>query len=280
MKKQVSFRFDIDSHKCINEGVARLLELAEKTNSKFTFFLNTGKAISVIETISSMIKKIKRKDSLNELPKEIHQLSAMQKLGIKDYIYAAIINPSLGIYQNKIKEIISTGNEIGLHGGKNHDKWHRYAKDWDKNKINQEIEYGLDNLNFIDPSYKAVGFASPGWTTSDLICQSAQEKGFKYLADININEPFQKIELKNGLRQIPTNILGNNGVAYFESCTAKGFSMNEKINDFFEKIKTRQDLAVMYDHPYWAGLHEIKTLEYIIKRLQDEDYTITEMRNL
>jgi hypothetical protein len=278
MKKKVSFRFDIDTHKCINEGTLPLLELSHRTNSKFTFFLNTGKAVSFIDSVNSILKT-KRYNPSDSL-EEHYQLSAFKKLGIKDYIYAALINPPLIKYKKNIKEIILSGNEIGLHGGKNHDEWHRYAMNWDENKINLEIEYGLNGLKFIDSNYQASGFASPGWTTSDSICSSVAKKGFNYLADIKTNKPYQDINLINGLKHIPTNIIGNNGVAFFEFLTAKSFSMREKVDNFFEKLKSRQDLAIVYDHPYWAGLNEIKTLEFIIKKLQDDDYTIIEMHKL
>ncbi len=279
MKKQVSFRFDIDTHKCINEGVAPLLELANKTNSKFTFFINMGKAISQFDSFFSVLKK--GVGFLNQSKIDAYSLSAFHKLGLKDYIYAAIVNPPLRKYQNKIREIISSGNELGLHGGFNHEKWHRHASGWNKFKISQEIEYGLNSINLIDPNYIPIGFASPGWASSQLICDVVSEGGvFKYLSDINTTNPYQEVQIINGLRHIPTNILGDHGVAFFEFCTAKRLSESEKIDHFFKKIKERQDLAVVYDHPYWAGINEIKTLEHIIKRLQDEQYNIKEMRYL
>ena len=52
--EKMVFRFDIDTHKCIRDGVPNLLELFDKYNVPFGFFLNTGKSISLKESIKSM----------------------------------------------------------------------------------------------------------------------------------------------------------------------------------------------------------------------------------
>ena len=46
MKHKLVCRFDIDTHKCIRDGVPNLLEISEERNVRFTFFLNAGRAIS------------------------------------------------------------------------------------------------------------------------------------------------------------------------------------------------------------------------------------------
>ena len=43
MKKKVAFRFDVDTLKCIKYGVPKLVNISEKNNVSFTFFMNFGK---------------------------------------------------------------------------------------------------------------------------------------------------------------------------------------------------------------------------------------------
>ena len=45
MKKKVAFRFDVDTLKCIKYGVPKLVNISEKNNVSFTFFMNFGKSI-------------------------------------------------------------------------------------------------------------------------------------------------------------------------------------------------------------------------------------------
>lgn len=53
--KRLVFRFDIDTHKCIRDGVPKLLDIAKEYNLGFSFFLNTGKSISFKESLKEML---------------------------------------------------------------------------------------------------------------------------------------------------------------------------------------------------------------------------------
>ena len=55
---KLAFRFDIDTHKCIRDDVPNLLEISEERDVKFTFFLNSGRAIS--RELSVRVLKEKR----------------------------------------------------------------------------------------------------------------------------------------------------------------------------------------------------------------------------
>lgn len=46
----VVFRFDIDSHVCMKQGVPMLLDISKKHDVQFTFFLNAGRAVSIWDT--------------------------------------------------------------------------------------------------------------------------------------------------------------------------------------------------------------------------------------
>lgn len=277
-QKKVSFRFDIDTHKCIRDGVPKLLEISEKTNAKFTFFLNAGKAVSFLDSVLDVLGYFSRQQTPYLYAEN---KSAFEKLGTSDYFIAALLNPSLSRYTENIKRIVVSGNELALHGGRNHAIWLKYAARWPVERIVNEMLYGLKKIHSIIPEYKVSGFASPGWATSEAINNAARRCGFSYVADIHTDKPNQCISNSEGLRLIPTNILAEpGGVAYFEHCAAKGYSKEQTITDFFQKLDARHDMAVVYDHPYWAGIKECKVLEEIIVRLQDGGYRITQMRDL
>lgn len=275
MKKIVVFRFDIDTHKCIRDGVPNLLRLAKQHQVHFTFFLNTGKSVNFIQSLTDMLYK--KQDA--DIP--IVSFSPHIKLGLKDYWVAALLNPRLSSYHEQIQMIASQGHELGLHGGSNHADWHRNATSWQFEKISSEIDAGLNALNKLISGYQPFGFASPGWTCTPNVWRALSIKGFQYAADVHTDQPFQEITKTGGIHIVPTNILGEpGGVAYFEHCRAKGMNDNLIIEDFFCKLEERDDLAVVYDHPYYAGCSELQLMDRIITMLTAQGYKIKTFKDV
>lgn len=259
--KKIVFRFDIDTHKCIRDGVPNLLKLSRKYNVPFTFFLNTGKSISLGDSMRSLLKT----DNTNHNKGEM--MSAMQKLGIVDYIYAAIVNPSIICYKRQICELLNSNCEIGIHGGRNHAKWQNYALEWEQTKLTDEIDYAIDNIKKIKSDYTLKGFASPAWVHPDTLDKVLKKKGFLYCADyhgIGLNPVI--INDKN--KTVGVNLLGEpGGVAFFENCRVKQYSTEQIINYVMEFIE-RHEVTVLYDHPYYAGVKEIDCISQIIEKIQ------------
>lgn len=56
-EKRFVFRFDIDTHKCIRDGVPNLLAIFKEYNVPCTFFLNTGKSVSFWDSLGYLLKK-------------------------------------------------------------------------------------------------------------------------------------------------------------------------------------------------------------------------------
>ena len=93
---EIAFRFDIDSHKCIRDGVPILLDISKKYGIPFTFFVNAGRAISVSDTLRTAF-------SNHDIQEDsIKMLSAREKLGTLDYLYAAAINPPMTKYNGSV----------------------------------------------------------------------------------------------------------------------------------------------------------------------------------
>lgn len=128
-RKRLAFRFDIDTHKCIRDGVPALLDLARQEEVSYTFFLNCGRSISVLHSLSTVVR---RPNCVNE--EEVQMMSAIQKLGKRDYIIAATVNPIISNYRGVVREIVQSGSELGLHGGRNHARWGGIHKPGERNR--------------------------------------------------------------------------------------------------------------------------------------------------
>jgi peptidoglycan/xylan/chitin deacetylase (PgdA/CDA1 family) len=281
--KYLSFRFDVDTHKCIREGVPNIIQLMNELNTKCTFFVNPGKSVSFIDSL----KNVKgdrgnwgNKDSQRET---IMQLSAYRKLGFWDYMIAASINPIISqSYKSQIRMIYDHGHEIGLHGGRNHELWHRYASNWNNAFILDEIEWGKEQLQKIIPELKINGFASPGWNSPRQLEKILKKTSFSYIADAHGKENSTAItkHLKN-ISFIHTAILGEpGGVGYIEHCRAKGMSDKAVIKDFEKRLSQQKRYAVIYDHPYFVGVRELDLLGKLMKVGKKMRYRIVPMREL
>lgn len=272
MKKLV-FRFDIDTHKCIRDGVPRLLAVANEYEVPFTFFLNCGKSISFINSLKSLVFGTNREDS--EKPE---MMSAMQKLGMKDYLVAAFINPNISNYKAQIKQLLDSGCEIGLHGGRNHAIWGNKTE-WSEESVRQETVWALARVRKINPEFTPRGFASPEWNGPDFLPEILKEEGFTYYGDFRCvgQEP---IKLDGILPIIGVNLLGEpGGVAFFENCRVRGLNDREivrTIMDSFEKL----DTVVLYDHPYYAGLNETGCIIKIIESAKSKGIQICKLEEL
>lgn len=273
--KYFCFRFDIDSQKCLREGVPNLLVLGKQLKVHFTFFVNFGRAVNQVSFLRDRLSK-QRKEN------ESKSLSAFAKLGLKDYVITALYNPLIIKGNDHIlQQIIESGHELGLHGGKNHDDWFRKAHKWPVKKIREELVWGQQLLKQYIPGEAPYGFSSPGWNTSADIRKILHELKFSYIADIHSDKPIETVTMRNGIACMPTNITGEpGGVGYIEYCRASLMDDPEILRDFKNKLITRKKLAIVYDHPYYAGVREIGMVKKMLQTAIRMDYAIVTMRDI
>lgn len=274
----LSFRFDIDTHLCIKKGVPQLLDLSEKEDVPFTFFLNTGRAVDFTGSLKKIVGRYGGGgSSVNDTVSSIApHLSAFQKLGFFEYIYAAIINPVNIKYKNQIIRIYNSKCELGIHGGKNHSKWMDEAAGWGYEDFLFEIGYALENIRGILPDYKQCGFISPGFVNNENLFHVLKVLNFKYCSD---NHGDKIHENSFNFPNLLTNISGEpGGIAYFEYCRAKKMSDDEIVCDFFSRLKENCH-NIVYDHPYFVGLQELSLLQKIIRGVKEQNIKIIAMRD-
>jgi peptidoglycan/xylan/chitin deacetylase (PgdA/CDA1 family) len=279
MPRYFSFRFDVDTHRCMARGVPNLLELAARLDARYTFFVNMGRAVSR----RSFAAKFFRATANGSNGSRVYSLSSMQKLGRRDYLTAAVLNPQVGAsYAEILREVEEQGHEIGLHGGRNHARWQSSGAHWSTSKLESEIVWGLKALEAAGVS-RPVGFASPGWQGSINLVGVLEELGFLYLADAH-GVGLERVApwgRKHSLIEVSTGILGEpGGVGYLEYMRARGLSAEQVLADFTARLDATRDFAVVYDHPFYAGLRELATIEAMIGAVRDRGFEVVPLREL
>lgn len=201
-------------------------------------------------------------------------MSAMQKLGTKDYICAAIINPSVIRYKAQVMRLAKSSSEMGIHGGYNHALWHKFGADWDESKVKAEVQYALKNIRSVVGEYEPTGFASPGWTSPHCLPKVLKELGFDYYADLRCKGEDRVMDKSGILPCIGVNLLGEpSGIAYFENCRVSGRNDLSILKEVRAAIKHNEH-TVLYDHPYYAGINELAIIRKIIILCKEENVEI------
>lgn len=260
MARRLSFRFDVDSHRCLGEGTRALTEVAARYGVAFTFFVHMGRATDRRRVARSLLSRRVADDG-------VHRLSTRRKLGTAGLLRLAVTNPRVGAAGgDEIRRLLTAGHEVGLHGGRNHRSWQDAADRWDHRRLSTEIGWGLARLRAAGVG-APVGFASPAWTTSPAVAKVASDLGIAYLADRHGATIDGVARDRGPLPDIATNVLGEpGGVGYLEWGRAQGWSDTELVDDFARRLDAVDDLAVVYDHPFWAGVHDADLVDRMVDR--------------
>jgi len=268
--KTFAFRFDIDTPTCLREGVPRLLDLSDRVGVQFTYFLSVGRSVSRVGVLRRALGPSRAPSA------RAAGFSARRKLGLSRYVQLALLNQEIGRGASSLVRTLSTSADLGLHGGRNHDHWQNHAHGWPRQKVEDEVDWGLDWLRGMDIPVK--GFCSPGWTQPESLAAVLAERGFTYRADRHgVDETGGRLEA-GGLLNLGTNIAGEpGGVAYLEHMRASGASDAQIREAFRARLREAGDYAVSYDHPYYAGLHALDLLGDLVEVAKDEGFVVTTM---
>lgn len=274
MDRYLCLRFDVDTHRCIRTGVPNLLDLAARIGARFTFFVNMGRAVSRTRALRRLVRGARR------TPATAAKLPARVKLGPWDALVAALLNPRVGAGSpGVLDDALAGGHEIGLHGGTNHAAWQAAAPDWSRAHLEEEISSALGRLVAVtgrDPR----GFASPGWTSPEGLPLLLEELGFRYVADAH-GPRHPALSRPDGCRRllsVRTNLCGEpGGVAYLEHLRARGLDDRAIREDFRGRLRSAGRLAVLYDHPYFAGIRELALLEELVAVAAEEGFRLVRL---
>ncbi|MDX1495289.1 MAG: polysaccharide deacetylase family protein [Longimicrobiales bacterium] len=276
MTRQLAIRFDVDTHRCVREGMPALSELGRELGVPFTFFVNMGRAVFLPGRLMSERRE----------PRPVAaKLPARQKLGVRRWLEAAILNPRVGAGSpDVLRAAAEAGHEIGLHGGRNHARWQREAQEWTASRVGAEIDAVLPLLRDALDGAPVRGFASPGWTTHPALPDLLAQRGFHYLADLHGPQPASGVateEPVGPLHTVRTQLTGEpGGVAYLEHLRACGLDDDAVVRRAMDDLAGVGPRAALYDHPYHAGVRELETLRRIVQSARDEGYRIVSMAEL
>ena len=276
--RRFCFRFDVDSHRCVSEGVPNLLRLAERLDVRFTFFVNMGRLTSRPRTAARLLGgAVTPTDGA-----PIHKLPLRRKLGTLGMAEVLAVNPLVGAgHRGIVRQAFLAGHEIGLHGGRNHRVWQDAGRSWPEARIRSEIRWGLNQLLEAGVS-EAPGFSSPGWSGSAEIDRVAADY-FRYSVDVR-GEHEKTVEAVGPgvpLPRVPTNITGEpGGIGYLEWHRAQGASDAELLDDFRRRLTAVDTFAVVYDHPFWAGIEDLAMTAALIQTARTEGFEPTVMADL
>ncbi len=279
--KPICFRFDVDTHRCLNKGTEPLLNLGRKHDVRFTFFVNMGRATDRLAVLGSMLKSSKRRDSGDsKLEHDVSaKLSNLEKLGFRDYLQVVLANPLVGAANKRVLlRAAEEGHEVGLHGGRNHGTWQREGSHWDAARLRDEISWShqlLGDLLEREPS----GFTSPGFSSNSELGDILRDFGFRYSSD-QYGADTAVAWLNDTIADIPCNILGKGGVAYLEHQVASNRSRAEIKDSFASDLDNDNQHDVVYDHPMFAGIQCLDQLEDLIVQAKSSGRTVTTLQDI
>ena len=242
------------------------MALGESLEVPFTFFVNMGRAFDPWISLSKAIGR-----RLGNRPRGA--LPAAMKLGWPAVCRAAIFNPRAGHSGcGALREAQRAGHEIGLHGGRNHARWERSAQHWDERKLQGEIRAGLRAMESCGLT-APTAFASPAWVSPPALRPVLRAHGFRVLADASEGSA-QDVAAEDGLLLVPTNITAGGSAGYLETARLGGWNGPRLRADFIRQIRTKKHLAVVYDHPFFAGTHALDQVGELVRCAQDEGFRV------
>jgi peptidoglycan/xylan/chitin deacetylase (PgdA/CDA1 family) len=270
--KTCCFRFDVDTHACVTRGMPALLALAHSLDVRFTFFVNMGRAFNRRITLAKAFRRLVSREKLAHV-------TAAAKLGLRDSLIAATLNPNAGLVSPEtLRAAQKAGHEIGVHGGRNHAQWELAAHTWPEDRVRSEILSSLQAMQK-HSLLETTSFASPAWNTPPCLKEILPSLGFRILADTYDASARGIAREANGLTLVPTNITPGPGRAgYLETLGLRGMD-EAAIAAHFKSQRAAQDrLAVVYDHPFYAGIHGLAALRGMIKAALDSGFQVATMK--
>ena len=268
--KVCCFRFDADTHLCVSVGIPLLVELGDSLGARFTFFVNMGRAFDPALTVAKAFHRLWRGRSKGTM-------SAGSKLGWVGAMQAAVFNPRAGCSDPAaLCSAARFGHEIGLHGGRNHAVWERHAQHWDEARLRGEVETGLRWMQR-GALPRPRAFASPCWNSPPGLSRVLSTQGFRFLAD-TYNPAREDLTLVGDLISIPTNVTAGTGSGgYLETLRLRGWSTGQVVSDFRAQLRQKTRLAVVYDHPFFAGLHALEQVAAMVRVAREEGFSVQTM---
>ena len=124
-----------------------------------------------------------------------------------------------------------------------------------------------------------ISFASPAWNSPPALRRVLSDAGFRFLADV-YNPSQEGVYPLGQLVSVPTNIGFETGTAgYLETMRLRGCTTRQVVVDFQRQLRTKSSLAVVYDHPFFAGIHALEQVGALVDAARGEGFSVTTIRD-
>ena len=250
-----------------------LMDLGASLGVKFTFFVNMGRAFDRRITLTKAFRRAARGGAAADRP-------AASKLGFSESLRAAFLNPRAGKSSPAVlRAAAHAGHEIGLHGGRNHAWWEHSAHRWTEEKLRGEVQTGrrwMLECGLPEPT----AFASPAWNSPPALRTALRASGFQVIADV-YDTTRETVESTDGLLSVPTNVAAGTGTAgYLETAALQGWSTAELVTNWKQHLAAKKTLAIVYDHPFFAGTHALRRVGDMVRVALDQGYSVRTIREV
>ncbi len=268
----LAIRFDVDSIRCIEDGIPRLRRLANSHDVRFTFFVNMGRSFNWWLTGRHVLRRLTGGGSPRRPPSDVGSagasavtplsLPATKKLGPWAVVRTMALNPMLGDrYRSTFDALHEEGHELGLHGGTDHVVWQRALDTLSDEELDALLRPAL--ATFRDRYGDPTGFASPGFRFDHRVKTILDREGFVYASDMSGEHPFRPAGPAPDTTsaaapeyehyEVPVNVIGEGNVPVIEQGLARGLSDDAIVERAVGEITSRP-FALMYGHPYVEGV--------------------------
>lgn len=276
VKKTLAFRFDVDSVRCVEEGIPRLMRVADRLGVRFTFFVNMGYSFNWRYNLSHLLRRRGGGVRLgDDGTVKRHSLPTTRKLGLRGTLKTVLLNPRLGDrYRAVFDTLHREGHELGLHGGMDHVIWQRSLETLGRDELEELFAPAFST--FTERYGAPAGFASPGFVYNEEVLALLDRYAFSYASDMPGQEPFRPLGVGGHVwkhYQVPVNVVGSGNVPIVEESLARGMG-DDSIVDACLAAVSEKPFALLYGHPYVEGVHS-GIIESVIRRLETEYEVLT-----
>jgi len=241
-----SFRWDVDHHVCVTDGLPRIRQVCSDLGVKNTFFVNMGKSTDLGEWLRGIGKsKAKLTDP--------NSVSLVKKAGWPRFLKETLLARPVGLsFPREIEALQSDGHELGLHGGMNHVTWSRRFDRLPDDELEADVRES--HAHFQRLFGAPAGFTSPGFRSDPRVMRIVDQLGCAYDGDRIGGAPALGGAARAHLHwTIPVTVCGPGTVPFLEWHGARG-TPDAAVLEALDPFLASNGLVVMYGHPCYEGV--------------------------
>jgi peptidoglycan/xylan/chitin deacetylase (PgdA/CDA1 family) len=242
-----SFRWDVDHHACVTDGLPLVRQVCRDLRVPNTFFVNMGRSTNLAEWLkgaSRTRQKLTDRESV----------SLAEKAGWARVLAETVRARPVGLsFVRDLAALQDDGHELGLHGGMDHVRWSRRFDVLPESVLEADVGESLGHFrrHFGEPH----GFSSPGFRADRRTAALVERLGFAYDGDRIGGAPGPAEVDGTAFRHwtVPVTICGPRTIPFLEWHGARG-TPEDRVMAELDRALDRGGIAVLYGHPCYEGV--------------------------